>query len=117
MGASSFTVFRRVTAPIAMPRIATGAVFAFAMSLAEVVLTLFVAVPEQRTLARQMAFVDLREFSPAVSAAAFLLIVGTLALLPLVAKSHPDGGSLLFGTLLGCFGAGAVGVDATAAGR
>ncbi|MFV0291753.1 MAG: MFS transporter [Paracoccus sp. (in: a-proteobacteria)] len=31
-----------------------------------------------------------------------------LALLPLVAKSHPEGGSLLFGTLLGCFGAGAI---------
>ncbi|HMQ42310.1 MAG TPA: MFS transporter [Paracoccus sp. (in: a-proteobacteria)] len=31
-----------------------------------------------------------------------------MALLPLVAKSHPEGGSLLFGTLLGCFGAGAI---------
>lgn len=31
-----------------------------------------------------------------------------LALLPLVAKSHPEGGSLLFGLLLGCFGLGAI---------
>ncbi|WBU53657.1 MFS transporter [Paracoccus sp. SCSIO 75233] len=31
-----------------------------------------------------------------------------LALLPLVAKSHPEGGSLLFGILLGCFGCGAI---------
>lgn len=34
--------------------------------------------------------------------------VAVLALLPLVAKSHPDGGSLLFGGLLGCYGVGAI---------
>ena len=34
--------------------------------------------------------------------------VSILALLPLVAKSHPQGGSLLFGGLLGCYGLGAI---------
>lgn len=34
--------------------------------------------------------------------------VAVLALLPLVAKSHPEGGSMLFGGLLGCFGFGAI---------
>ncbi|MDS9466378.1 MFS transporter [Paracoccus sp. MBLB3053] len=34
--------------------------------------------------------------------------VAILALLPLVAKSHPEGGSLLFGLLLGCYGLGAI---------
>lgn len=34
--------------------------------------------------------------------------VAVLALLPLVAKSHPEGGSMLFGALLGCFGIGAI---------
>lgn len=34
--------------------------------------------------------------------------VAVLALLPLVAKSHPEGGSMLFGALLGCFGVGAI---------
>jgi putative spermidine/putrescine transport system permease protein len=53
-------------------------VFAFATSLDEVVLTLFVAGPNQRTLARQM-FSTIREnISPAIAAAAFLFIVGTL---------------------------------------
>ncbi|SDD22933.1 Predicted arabinose efflux permease, MFS family [Paracoccus isoporae] len=37
-----------------------------------------------------------------------LTAAALLALLPLVAKSHPEGGSLLFGVLLGCFGAGAI---------
>ena len=85
MGGSPVTVFRRVTAPLAMPGIVTGAVFAFATSLDEVVLTLFVAGPGQRTLARQM-FASIREnISPAVAAAAFLLIVGTLLLAALAA--------------------------------
>ena len=34
--------------------------------------------------------------------------ISILALLPLVAKSHPEGGSLLFGLLLGCYGLGAI---------
>lgn len=34
--------------------------------------------------------------------------VAVLALLPLVAKSHPEGGSTLFGLLLGCYGIGAI---------
>ncbi|KQT87472.1 ABC transporter permease [Aurantimonas sp. Leaf443] len=84
LGASPVTVFRRVTFPLALPGIVTGAVFAFATSLDEVVLTLFVAGPNQRTLARQM-FSSIREnISPAIAAAAFLLIVGTLLLAALV---------------------------------
>lgn len=85
LGARPFTVFRRVTLPLALPGVVTGAVFAFATSLDEVVLTLFVAGPNQRTLARQM-FASIREnISPAVAAAAFLLIVGTLLLAALAA--------------------------------
>lgn len=34
--------------------------------------------------------------------------VSVLALLPLVAKSHPEGGSMLYGGLLGCYGLGAI---------
>ncbi len=80
LGASPLTVFRKVTLPLAMPGILSGAVLAFATSLDEVVLTLFVAGPNQRTLARQM-FATIREnISPAIAAAAFLFIVGTILL-------------------------------------
>ena len=79
LGASPLTVFRRVTLPLAMPGVLSGAVLAFATSLDEVVLTLFVAGPNQRTLARQM-FSTIREnISPAIAAAAFIFIVGTIA--------------------------------------
>ncbi|WP_337182955.1 ABC transporter permease [Shinella sp.] len=78
LGASPATVFRRVTLPLAMPGVLSGAVLAFATSLDEVVLTLFVAGPNQRTLARQM-FSSIREnISPAIAAAAFLFIAATL---------------------------------------
>jgi len=85
LGAPPVTVFRRVTLPLALPGVVSGAVFAFATSLDEVVITLFVAGPNQRTLARQM-FSSIREnISPTVVAAALLLIVGTLCLAGLAA--------------------------------
>jgi putative spermidine/putrescine transport system permease protein len=78
LGAPPVTVFRRVTLPLAMPGVLSGAVLAFATSLDEVVLTLFVAGPNQRTLARQM-FSSIREnISPAIAAAAFLFIAATI---------------------------------------
>jgi putative spermidine/putrescine transport system permease protein len=79
LGAAPRTVFRRITLPLALPGILSGAAFAFATSLDEVVLTLFVAGPNQRTLARQM-FSTMREnISPAIAAATYVIIVGTLA--------------------------------------
>jgi putative spermidine/putrescine transport system permease protein len=80
LGARPTAVFRTVTLPLAMPGILTGAVFAFATSLDEVVITLFVAGPNQTTMARQM-FASLREnISPAIAAAAFVIIILTFAL-------------------------------------
>lgn len=84
LGAPPVTVFWRVTLPLAAPGVVSGAVLAFATSLDEVVLTLFVAGPNQRTLARQM-FSTIREnISPAIAAAAFVFILGTLLLAALV---------------------------------
>lgn len=81
LGAAPVEVFRNVTLPLAMPGILTGAVFAFATSLDEVVITLFVAGPNQTTLARQM-FSSLREnISPAIAAAAFIIMILTFVLL------------------------------------
>ena len=80
MGASPRVVLMSVTLPIALPGIISGALFAFATSLDEVVLTLFVAGPNQRTLARQM-FATIREnISPAIVAAAAVFIIGTIVL-------------------------------------
>ena len=78
LGANPLRVFGHVTLPLMLPGVLSGAVLAFATSLDEVVLTLFVAGPNQRTLARQM-FSSIREnISPAIAAAAFVIIVGTV---------------------------------------
>ncbi|WP_128254140.1 ABC transporter permease [Falsirhodobacter deserti] len=78
LGAAPPKVLWLVTLPMALPGIVTGFVFAFANSLDEVVLTIFLAGPNQRTLAQQM-FLQLRDnLSPAIAAAAFSFIIATV---------------------------------------
>jgi putative spermidine/putrescine transport system permease protein len=78
LGASPRNCFIEVTLPLALPGIASGAVLAFATSFDEVVLTLFVAGPNQQTLARQMFSTMQENISPAIAAAALIFITGTL---------------------------------------
>ena len=81
LGASPLTTFFRVTLPVIAPGVISGALFAFATSFDEVVVTLFLAGPEQVTLPRQM-FTGIREnISPTIAAVATLLIVFTTSLL------------------------------------
>jgi putative spermidine/putrescine transport system permease protein len=70
-----------VTLPLIAPGVISGALFAFATSFDEVVVTLFLAGPEQATLPRQM-FSGIREnLSPTIAAAATLLIGFSVVLL------------------------------------
>ncbi len=81
LGASPFYTFRRVILPLILPGIASGALFAFATSFDEVVMVLFMAGPEQRTLPREM-FSGIREnISPTITAVAVILTVISVALL------------------------------------
>ena len=73
LGASPAGAVRRVLLPMVAPAVGAGAVFAFAISFDELVITMFLAGPEQRTLPRQM-YAGLRDtISPALAAAAVLL--------------------------------------------
>ncbi len=81
LGADPVRVFRKVTLPLISPGVASGAIFAFAISFDEVVVAIFLAGPAQRTLPRQM-FDGIREnISPAILAVATLLVVVALALM------------------------------------
>ena len=81
LGASPFYGFRRVTFPLILPGLASGALFAFATSFDEVVIVLFMAGPEQRTLPLEM-FSGIREnISPTITAAAVLLTTISVILL------------------------------------
>lgn len=84
LGASPLTCFRMVTLPLILPGVVSGAVFAFATSFDEIVVTLFLAGPQQRTLPLQM-FDGVREqISPTITAAATLLFLLSVALVGVV---------------------------------
>lgn len=81
LGASPLKTFFYVTFPLVRPGIISGALFAFVTSFDEVVLIIFLADPDQRTIPRQM-FSGLREqINPTILAAASLLILISILLL------------------------------------
>jgi putative spermidine/putrescine transport system permease protein len=81
LGAGPLATFFRITLPVIAPGVISGALFAFATSFDEVVVTLFLAGPEQVTLPRQM-FTGIREnITPTIAAVATLLILFTTSLL------------------------------------
>ena len=81
LGAGPIETFFRVTLPVIAPGVISGALFAFAISFDEVVVTLFLAGPTQTTLPRQM-FTGIREnITPTIAAVATLLIIFTTSLM------------------------------------
>jgi putative spermidine/putrescine transport system permease protein len=81
LGARPIELFRRVVLPLIAPGVLSGALFAFITSFDELVTTLFLAGPEQRTLPLKM-FDGVREqISPTITAAATLLIAVSVVLL------------------------------------
>jgi putative spermidine/putrescine transport system permease protein len=83
-GAGPLRAFFRVCLPQIAPGVAAGAVFAFATSLDEVVVALFIAGPAQRTLPRQM-FAGLNDtISLTTTAAAAMLVLLSMLLLAVV---------------------------------
>ncbi|MCF5724131.1 ABC transporter permease [Pseudomonas syringae] len=82
MGATPWNTFRMVTLPLLSPGLISGGLFAFATSLDEVVVTLFMAGPDQRTLPREMFTVAREALSPVLLAAAtIMMVLATLLLL------------------------------------
>lgn len=80
-GAGPLRAFFRVCLPQIAPGVAAGAVFAFATSLDEVVVALFIAGPAQRTLPRQMFSGLNDQISLTTAAAAAMLVVFSVLLL------------------------------------
>jgi putative spermidine/putrescine transport system permease protein len=81
LGSPPLHAFLRITLPLIAPGVISGALFAFGTSFDEVVVTLFLAGPEQTTLPRQM-FSGIREnISPTIAAVATILIVISIFML------------------------------------
>jgi putative spermidine/putrescine transport system permease protein len=81
LGAAPLKVFTGVILPLILPGVISGALFAFVTSFDEVVVALFIASADTRTLPKQM-FSGIREqISPTITAAATVLIVFSTVLL------------------------------------
>jgi len=81
LGATPRRAFFKVVMPLILPGIISGALFAFMTSFDEVVIVLFIAGPEQKTLPLQM-WTNLRyTIDPTILSVATLILVFAVALL------------------------------------
>ncbi|MCC5999825.1 MAG: ABC transporter permease [Pararhodobacter sp.] len=81
LGASPSTAFFRITMPLILPGVISGALFAFITSFDEIVIVLFVAGPAQRTIPREMWSGIREDISPTILAVATLMVLLSVILL------------------------------------
>ncbi len=84
LGASPTRTFFKITMPLILPGVISGALFAFITSFDEIVVVLFVAGPEQRTIPREMWSGIREDISPTILAVATILVLISVALLTVV---------------------------------
>lgn len=77
LGAPFLTRLRRVTLPLVLPGVLSGAVFAFVTSFDEVVVALYLQSPQTRTLPVRMYTSVTSETDPTIAAASSVVIVVT----------------------------------------
>jgi putative spermidine/putrescine transport system permease protein len=77
LGAAPPSVFRRITLPLILPGVLSGAVFAFVTSFDEVVVALFLKSPRLTTLPALMYDSVTLEIDPTIAAASSIVVVAT----------------------------------------
>lgn len=86
LGASRWTAFRRVTLPIIMPGIYSGALFAFMVSFGDVPISLFLAGPDLTTLPLEIYHSMQFDFDAAILAISTLIVFGSMMLMWIVQR-------------------------------
>jgi len=81
LGASGFTVFRRVTLPLILPGVASGWALAFIQSFDEVTMTVFIAAPGASTLPVRMFLYIQDNIDPLVTSVSAAVIAITVVFL------------------------------------
>jgi putative spermidine/putrescine transport system permease protein len=81
LGANPTTTFFKVIMPLILPGVISGALFAFITSFDEVVVVLFLAGFDQRTIPRQMWSGIREQISPTILAVATILVMISVSLL------------------------------------
>ncbi|CAJ0773615.1 ABC transporter permease [Ralstonia chuxiongensis] len=88
LGASSFTVFRRMTLPMILPGITGGWLLAFINSFDELTMSIFVVSPATVTLPVRMYMYATESLDPMMAAVSALIVFLTLALMLLLDKIY-----------------------------
>jgi len=84
LGADPRTTFFKITMPLILPGVVSGALFAFVTSFDEVVVVLFIGALDEQTIPRQMWNGIREQISPAILSVATILVVISIALLTTV---------------------------------
>jgi putative spermidine/putrescine transport system permease protein len=84
LGANPRTTFFKITMPLILPGVISGALFAFVTSFDEVVAVLFIGGFEEQTIPRQMWNGIREQISPAILSVATILVVFSILLLATV---------------------------------
>jgi spermidine/putrescine transport system permease protein len=80
LGANEWVTFRRITLPLLMPGVISGALLAFTLSLDDFVITFFVAGPGSTTLPVQVYSMIKFGVTPEVNAISTLMFIGSTIL-------------------------------------
>jgi spermidine/putrescine transport system permease protein len=92
LGASQWQVTRRVTLPWIMPGVIAGALFAFAVSFDQFVVSYFLATPGQGTLPVEIYAAIRKGFTPEINAVSTIIIVVSMGLMLVTARFFKFGG-------------------------
>jgi spermidine/putrescine transport system permease protein len=88
LGANSWQTFRRVTLPLLAPGMVAAAVFAFAVSFDQFVISYFLAAPGVTTLPVEIYSAIRKGFTPEINAISSIIILVSMAALLLVARFY-----------------------------
>ncbi|ANH76309.1 binding-protein-dependent transport system inner membrane component family protein [Ralstonia insidiosa] len=88
LGASGFTVFRRMTLPMILPGITGGWLLAFINSFDELTMSIFVVSPATVTLPVRMYMYATESLDPMMAAVSALIVFLTLALMLLLDRVY-----------------------------
>jgi spermidine/putrescine transport system permease protein len=92
LGATPWQVFRRVSVPILAPGVVAAALFAFAVSFDQFVISYFLAPPGVTTLPVEIYTSIRKGFTPEINAISSIIIFVSMGLMLIVARFYRFGG-------------------------
>jgi putative spermidine/putrescine transport system permease protein len=88
LGASRWTVFRRITLPLMLPGVTGGWMLAFINSFDEVTMSIFITSPQTVTLPVRMYMLATESIDPMMAAVSALIVAATAAVMLLLDRLY-----------------------------